>query len=128
MLARIEHILISMLIAGVGVWMVIVGLHIGKTDAFQGIDWGKAAAGMFVFFNGAWQFIRNTMAPGSEGLPVYRWAEYLIVVSVLVIMGVYFVLSNLGTQNWNGLTTGVVAAGGGIWAAIRKFPGRGAQS
>ncbi len=128
MLARVEHILISMLIAGFGAWMVIVGLHVGKASAFQMINWGQAVAGMFVFFNGAWQFIRSTMAPGSEGLPVYRWAEYLILVSVLVMMGVYFVISNLGPQDWNGVITGVVAAGGGMWAAIRKFPGRGPQT
>jgi hypothetical protein len=124
MLARIEHILVSVLVGGFGAWMVFSGVHIGKADAFQRIDWGQAIAGMFIFLNGVWQFIRNTMAPGGEGLPVYRWAEYLIIVAVLAMMGAYFLLSSLGAKDWNGVTTGFVVVCGGVWAAIRKFPGR----
>jgi hypothetical protein len=127
MLERIEHILVSILIAGFGVWMVFNGLHIGRPGAFQAVDWEGTVAGTFVFLVGTYTFIRTTMTPGEEGLPVYRWAEYLIMVSVLGLIGLFSVVLGAGERNWDPITTGIFVLASTLWAAIRKFPGRGAQ-
>jgi uncharacterized membrane protein HdeD (DUF308 family) len=125
MLARLEHFLVILLTGALGAWMVASGLHVGKPEAFRAIDWGRTSAGMIIFLIGAWQFFRLTMAPG---LPVYRWAEYFILVAVLGIMGMYFVVSSIGPRDWNTMTSGLVGLLAGLWAAIRKFPGRGPQA
>ena len=127
MLERIEHILVSILIAGFGVWMVFNGLHIGRPGAFQAIDWKGTVAGMFIFLVGTWSFIRVTMTPGSEGLPVYRWAEYFTMIGVLGMIGLFSVIMGAGAKNWDPILTGTGVLGATLWAAIRKFPGRGSQ-
>ena len=128
MLERIEHILVSILIAGFGAWMVFSGLHIGRPGAFQAIDWKGTITGMFVFLVGTYTFIRTTMTPGEEGLPVYRWAEYFIMVAVLGLIGLFSIVSGASVRNWDTITTGIFVLVSTLWAAIRKFPGRGPRT
>jgi hypothetical protein len=127
MLERIEHILVSILIGAMGAWMVFGGLHIGRPGAFQAVDWKGTVAGMFIFLVGTWTFIRTTVKPAEEGLPVYRWGEYFIMIAVLAMIGLFSVVTGAGARNWDAITMGIFVLASTLWAAIRKFPGRRSQ-
>jgi hypothetical protein len=127
MKGHFQDILLSILAAGFGAWMIIVGLGIGKPEAFRSIDWARFVAGFVVFLTGAWLFFRDTLGPGGYSLPIYHWVGYLMLVPALAILGVYFSLSGIAVRDWDSVWVGLISLGSAAWVAVKKFPGRGSR-
>jgi hypothetical protein len=127
MRGRFGDILLSILVAGLGAWMVIDGLGIGGANTASQIDWNRAVAGLVFFLGGAWLFFRDTLVPGGESLPVYRWVEYFMLLPVLIGLGLLFLLSGGGAADWNSVVMGLLSLGGALWYGITKFPGHSSK-
>jgi len=128
MRGRFGDILLSILMAALGTWMVVGGLGIGEANALSQIDWDVTVVGIVFFAGGAWLFFRDTLAPGVQSMPVYRWVEFLLLESVLLILGFYFFISGTDAGDWNTALAGLVALVVVAWIAVKRFLGRGLKS
>jgi cytochrome bd-type quinol oxidase subunit 2 len=127
MRARIDSILIGILIGALGVWQVLAGLGVIHMNISEWKGPAQVVAGLMFIFGGAWSFFHGTLGPGGQDLPLYPWIQYFMVLPILA--GLVFIFLWEGNESGEFMITllGILTFLGIVWYAVAKFPGRRAK-
>jgi hypothetical protein len=121
---RIQSILLGIFFGLLGAWMSLVGAGLLKTSLRGMQGPAQVTGGLMFFFAGALSFFRGTLGPGGQGLLVYPWIEYVLVLPILAGFGGILLLAGMETRETFISILGILPLLGTLWYAIAKFPGR----
>ncbi len=124
MRARMDSILIGLLIGALGLWQVLAGLGVIHMNISDWKGPTQVVAGLMFIFGGAWSFFHGTLGPGGQDLPLYSWIQYFMVLPILAGLGFIFLWEGNESGEFMITLLGILTFLGIVWYALAKFPGR----
>jgi hypothetical protein len=127
MRARIDSILIGILLGALGAWQVLAGLGVIDMNISGWKGPTQVVAGAMFIFAGAWSFFHGTLGPGGQDLPLYPWIQYFMVLPILAGFGIILLYEGNVSGEFLNTLLGILIFLGVAWYALAKFPGRRAK-
>lgn len=120
---RIDRIIIGILLGALGVWRVLTGMNLIRTNLINQASPSQVMAGLVFFFGGALSFFDGTLATGGQGLTLYPWIQYFMILPILAGLGFILVWEGVKSNELMVILVGILPLLGAAWYAVAKFPG-----